>query len=223
MAHAFDTGLAAPFRTLIQNGSVALLSRLLRPTGYLANVAKFGAVVRSWTDVDGIALLMEAMTSFPGIGIAVGDLSSSPAGGAGFIWKEELELLVYFASNHAGSLNMGRQSIDTVAAANNAKDPGLHVMMAHAKELLVGQRCGLATTHPTVKQIRPDREEELTTRPDLTLWLQTYKVTLSTKIDPNRDLETMLLDFMSTVNTTNDDETETDTITVSTDGFVTTP
>lgn len=197
MAHVFDTGLAAPQRTLIQDGVVRLLAGLERPTGYLQAAVAHGGVVRSWMDGVGVDMLAETLGGrAPAIGVAVGDLASVPTGTTGFIFKEELELLLYFVSNHARSSTSGRTKADAVAAANVTKDPGLHVMMAHAKELVIGQRCGLSpTSHPSIKQIRADREEELVTRPDLTIWLQTYKITTTLTIDPNRGLSVLLADI----------------------------
>lgn len=197
MAHAYDTGLAAPQRTLIQDGVVTLLAGLKRTAvpvaGYLQAVVPWGGVVRTWTDVDGVAMLGEELQGqAPAIAVAVGDLASVPAGTGGFGFKEELELLLYFVSNHARSITRGRAKIDTTGAADVTKDPGLHVMMAHAKELVVGQRCGLSPSTPSIKQIRPDREEELLTRPDLTIWLQTYKITTTLTINPNRGVTQLL-------------------------------
>lgn len=193
MAHAFDTGLAAPQRTLIQDGIVTLLAALLRPTGYLQAVIPFGGVVRTWTDADGVAMLAEELGGRkPSIAVAVGDLSSSPAGTGGFGFKEELEVLLYFVSDHARSITRGRTKIDTVGAGDVTKDPGLHVMMAHAKELVIGQRCGVSPSHPSIKQVRPDREEELLTKPDLTIWLQTFRVTTTLTINPHRGVTQLL-------------------------------
>lgn len=194
MAHVFDTGLDAPVRTVILNRTVALLAGLKRPGGYLANVVPWGGVVRSWMDSNGVDMLFETLSgAAPAIAIAVGDLSSTPAGAGGFTYKEEIELLLYHVSNNMRDVTAGRMIIDAVGLAGDANDPGLHVAMAHAKELVIGQYAsGSNPAHPAIKQIRPDREEELTTRDDVTIWLQTYRITLSTTIKQNRTVSQLL-------------------------------
>jgi hypothetical protein len=191
VAHVFDTNLAAPQRTLVMDGVVRLLAGLLIANGgYLANVVPFGAVVRSWTDVDGVELLRKSLLGqTPAIAVALGGRSSKPKGTGGFVNEAELELLVYFASNNMGDLAIGRQMIDAAGVLANTNDPGLHVMLEHAEELIVGQRCGASTT---IKQVRADREEELHTSDDLTLWLQTYQITLVRTINQYRDVTQLL-------------------------------
>ncbi len=203
MPHVFDTGLDAPVRTVILAKAVDLLAGLKRPTGYLAAVMPWGGVIRSWMDREGVDLLFETLSgSAPAIAVALGDCASQPAGAGGFTFKEELELLLYHASNNMRDVTMGRMTIDSVGLAANADDPGLHVAMAHAKELVVGMYAS-PTKHPAIKQIRPDREEELTTRDDVTIWLQTYRITLSTTIKQNRTV-TQLLESIR-VRTTQED------------------
>lgn len=192
MAHAFDTSLAAPQRTVILDGALALLDRLLIANGgYLASVAPFGAVVRSATDEVGVTMLKTALQGqLPAVAVALGTRTTKPAGTGGFTYTSDIELLVYFASNNLRDPARGRLAIDAVGAAADSADPGLHVMMEHVEELLVGQRCGASAT---IKQVRPDREEELTTLDDMTLWLQTYQVTVTRTIDRNRGLVTKLV------------------------------
>ena len=194
MAHVFDTGLDAPVRTVILNRTVELLAGLMRPAGYLADVRAYGGVVRSWMDAAGVDMLFEALSgAAPAIAVALGDLSSAPSGAGGFTYKEEVELLLYHASNNMRDITVGRLMIDPVGLAGNTNDPGLHVAMAHAKELVIGQYASSAVApHPAIKMIRPDREEELTTRDDITVWLQTYRITLSTTIRQNRSVVQLL-------------------------------
>lgn len=194
MAHVFDTGLDAPVRTVILNRTVALLAGLKRPAGYLGNVIPWGGVVRSWMDTSGVDMLFETLSgAAPAIAIAVGDCSSAPAGAGGFTFKEEIELLLYHVSNNMRDVTLGRMIADAVALAGDTNDPGLHVAMAHAKELVIGMYAsGSTPAHPSIKQIRPDREEELTTRDDVTIWLQTYRVTLSTTIKQNRSVSQII-------------------------------
>lgn len=190
MAHAFDTGLAAPSRSLIRTRALALLAPLAAPTGYLAAVVPFGAVVRSWTDDAGIDLLVEALSGrAPAIGVALGDGVSSPQGDR-FHFTEDVELLLYHVSNQARDLVTGRLATDVAGAASNQADPGLEVAMAHAKELLVGQF--MHASSPAIKHCRPDREAELTSQGAITIWLQTFQVRLSYSINRNRGVAQLL-------------------------------
>jgi hypothetical protein len=206
MAHAFDTALASPQRTIILNGAITLLSGLkIANGGYLANVVPFGAVVRSYTDEDGVNMLYEALVGqTPAIAVALGTRSTKPAGAGGFNWLGEIELFLYFASNNMRDLATGRMLIDPVGTASDTADPGLHVIMEHAEELVIGQRLGASNT---IKQIRPDREEELATRDDLTLWLQTYQITTTRSIKEWRTV-TQLLESIRWRTTQEDGEAE---------------
>lgn len=175
MAHAFDTGAAKPQRTLIQQGAIALLAGLKRPAGYLVSVVPFGAAVRSYRDEDGVAMVVDSIGGrAPAIAVALGDRASEPSGIGGYSSTSQLDLLVYFASSNARNYQLGRQEMDAVAVAADTSDPGLHVMMEHAAELLIGQRCGGTAS---IKQIRCATEMELATTPAVTIWLQTYHVT----------------------------------------------
>jgi hypothetical protein len=192
MAHVFDTGLDAPVRTVILDRTVALLAGLKRPAGYLAGVMPWGGVVRSWMDSNGVDMLFETLSgAAPAIAVAVGDLASQPAAVGGFTFKEEIELLLYHVSNNMRDVTRGRLIADAVGLAANTNDPGIHIAMAHAKELVIGQYASIAK-HPAIKQIRPDREEELTTRDDVTIWLQTYRITLSTTIKEHRSVSQII-------------------------------
>jgi len=190
-APALDTGLDKPQRTIVQDGVVALLARLLRSNGgYLRTVAPYGGVVRSSQDEEGVSLIVEAVgQQCPAILVALGDRVSQRKGSTKFHGSSELEILVYHVSNHARSMTSGRQIADVQAIASASKDPGLHVIMEHTEELLVGQR---VTPNQSVKQILPEREEELFTRPDITVWLQTYRVELVRTINRFRDVTQLL-------------------------------
>lgn len=175
-SHSFDTGAPKPQRTLIQQGAVTLLSALKRPNGYLADVIPIGGIVRSYTDAVDIEILMKTFNRTPAIGVATGtrDYQVLAIGGRQAI--SECELLLYFATQHSRDPQVGRMESDKVALSNLKADPGLHVMMEHALELMLGQYPASMTS--TIKQIKPTREEELATLPEITIWLQTYRVTL---------------------------------------------
>jgi hypothetical protein len=192
VAHAFDTELAKPTRTILVEKAIALLAPLsaMAPhTGYLRAVDEFGGVVRSWTDEDGIKLLEDQLAGrSPAILVSIGDGVGSPKGDR-FNLADDLELLVYHVNNNMRGLAIGRNKIDVAGAASNQADPGLHVALDHARELLVGQ---YADTSPAIKHVRYDRTVELVTRRDLTIWLQTFQVRTSISVNRYRNATQLL-------------------------------
>lgn len=192
MAHRFDTGASTPQRTRIRRGAVSLLEGLTRANGgYLMNVFPWGGIVRVYTDVDGISALVNAMGKGPSIAVAVGDLSSNIKTIGGYNEWGETDLLVYFASNNIRNQQIWRHEADVTATANDMADPGLDVMMEHAKELLIGQRAGAPGND--IKQIRPVSQRELVTEEAVTIWVQEYQITTLTQISEFRTV-TQLLD-----------------------------
>jgi hypothetical protein len=189
MSHAFDTGLTLPQRTVVRRGAVEVLSPLKRSNGgYLADVKSFGGVVRTYTDEPDIELLQKALGNTPSIGVALAtrqfrnaSIMSGRTLGSDRSRTQpqaisELQLLLYFADQHGRDGLTGRHESDSVAAVDDTADPGLDVMMEHAIELMHGTYP--TTVVGTVKQIEIEREEELATLPHVTIWLQTYKLTL---------------------------------------------
>lgn len=188
--HEFDTGLAKPQRTLIQQRAVQLLTGLMRPAGYLGAVIPFGSVVRSYTDEDGVRQLVDAMSMrTPSIAVATGDRAFSVNGTTKFQYRSDIDLLVYFASDNARNAQIGRMEVDPIATTDLHQDPGLHIMMEHALELLVGQR---ALGSQTLKQFQPVSEQELCTTSQVTIWLQVYKVLTMTTISEFRTATELL-------------------------------
>lgn len=189
MTHEFNSGLSVPQRTLVRRAAVQLLSGLKRANGgYLSDVKSFGGVVRSYTDEPDVEILQKAMGNTPSIGVALGvrefqtlaignNGSVNRLGGSGQALSE-VQLLLYFANQHGRDGLTGRHEADSVALTDDSADPGLDVTMEHAIELMHGQYPSL--TNGTVKQIRISREEELATLPTVTIWLQTYKVSMQT-------------------------------------------
>lgn len=198
MAHSFDTGLAAPLRTLLRNGAITLLAPLLKTAGgYLAAVVPWGGIIRGYTDEDGIALIDQVMLGrVPSVAIALGDESLAPSGGTNFTYKGALEMDAYFYARNLRSITEGRTSIDAVGAADDTADPGLDVMMDHVRELLVGARAGSV---PAIKQIRPRSADELRTEDSFTLWVQRYEVTLDVQINRNRGISQLIHEFRTNV------------------------
>lgn len=190
MSHAFDTGAAAPQRTRIQRGAISLLSGLKRSVGgYLMDVIPFAFTLRPTTSNDDAAQFVAAISRAPSIAIAVGDRQDRTTGIGGFGSVGEIDLLVYFSSNNARNQQLGRQEIDTAGAASDTADPGLHVMMEHARELLLGH---YPDSGADIKQIRFDREEEILTAQPISIWLQTYKLTVLTQLAEFRTVTQLL-------------------------------
>lgn len=191
MAHTFDTGRASPQRTRIQQGAVQLLSGLKKSNGgYLVEVMAFPFSLKPTTSNDDATQFVSALSRAPSIAVAVGDLHDEQVGIGGFGARGEIELLVYFSSNNARNMQVGRMEIDNAGLADITADPGLHVVMEHAKELLVGQRAGAPGAD--IKQCRRVKEEEIWTAQPITIWLQTYKVFVNTQISEFRTVSQLL-------------------------------
>lgn len=176
MSHSFDTGLAVAQRTLIRRAAVDILSVLKRPNGYLGSVKGFSAVVRSYTDDEGIEWLTKELTPTPSIGVATGSREFKVLGIGGRQALSECELILYFVSQHWRDGLRGRIEPDSVSAVSDSADPGIDTVMEHAIELMHG-------TYPsalnlTTKQFRIERETELATHGALTIWQQIYRVTM---------------------------------------------
>jgi hypothetical protein len=191
VAHAFDSQQSAPQRTRMQHAAISLLSGLKRSAGgYLMNVIPFAFQLRPNTDKDDVAQFVSAISKAPSIAVAIGDRTSEIKTIGGFMEWGEVELLVYFSSNHARDQQIGRQEIDAAGLASDTADPGLHVALEHARELLLGQYCAAAGTD--IKQIRPHREEEIVTLQPISIWLQTYRVSVMFQISEFRTVTQLL-------------------------------
>lgn len=196
MTRTYASGLELPQRTIVRRAAVSLLSQLKRNNGtatpgYLVDVKSFGGVVRTYTDQPDIELLQKALGATPAIGVALATSEfqtlamgvGGARGGGSTQAIENMQLLLYFANQHGRDGLTGRHEADTVSLADDTADPGLDVMMSHAIELMHGQYPTL--TIGTVKQIQIQRQEELATLPEITIWLQTYLVRLQTYTNPS--------------------------------------
>lgn len=189
--HRFDTSKTVPQRTRIQQGAVQLLSGLKKSNGgYLVEVMAFPFTLKPTTSNDDAAQFVTALSRAPSIAVAVGDLEAETTGIGGYGEIGDIELLVYFSSTNARNMQIGRMEIDTAGLADLTADPGLHVVMEHAKELLVGQRAGAPGAD--IKQCRRVREEEVWTAQPITIWLQTYKIRVMTQIAEFRTVTQLL-------------------------------
>jgi hypothetical protein len=179
VTHIFDTGNEQPQRTIVQTAAVALLGALKRSNGgYLQDVIPWGGIVRSYTDEVDIQLLIKQCGRTPSIAVALATRSFETINVQRSAFKSDLQLLLYFATQHSRDMQKGRHEADIAALANDQADPGLHIMMAHALELMVGVFPTTLTS--TIKQIIPEREEEVATLPEITIWMQTYRVMMTT-------------------------------------------
>jgi len=191
MAHQFATGQTKPQRTRLQQGAVTLLSGLKRSAGgYLVEVLPYAFTMDGTTTSDDVAQFVNALSRAPSIAVHVADREDRPAAIGGFASWGEVDLLVYHSSNNARNQQIGRMEIDTAGLADDHADPGLHIMMEHARELIIGQRAG--APGDDIKQVRPFREQEVITAQPITIWLQTYKVTVLTQLDEFRTVTQLL-------------------------------
>lgn len=191
MAHRFDTGAQRPQRTRIQQGAVALLSGLKKSNGgYLVEVVPFPFTLHRDSQADDVAQFVAALGRAPSIAIALGDRDSKVTGIGGYGEMGEIEVHAYFSSNNARSQQVGRQETDAAGLANDQADPGLHVILDHAKELLIGQRCGGAGTD--IKQVRPHLERQIINEQQITIWEQVYKVSVMVQISEFRTASQLL-------------------------------
>lgn len=190
MAHKFDSGSTKPQRTRIQQGALSILSGLRKSEGgYLLALEPFGAVITNKDDDIGAAQLVSVLTKMPAIAVALGDRTSEVKGMGGYAEVGDIELLIYVASSNARNMEIGRQQIDGTGLASDHADPGLHVILDHAKELLLGQRLDDGSD---IKQVRPVREEALYSSTAMTVWLQTYRVSVDTRISEFRTVTQLL-------------------------------
>lgn len=191
MAHQFATTASQPQRTRIEKGVVSLLSGLKKANGgYLVEVKPFAFTLKPTTTGDDVAQFVAEMSRAPSIAVHTGDRDERVKTIGGFAYESEIDLLVYFSSNNARNQQVGRMEIDSAGLASNSADPGIHIAMEHAKELLLGQR---VDSGQDIKQVRCHREEEIVSAQPITIWLQTYKVTVLTQLDQFRTV-TQLLD-----------------------------
>ena len=192
MAHQFDTGQSAPQRTRLEQGVVSLLSGLKKSNGgYLVEVMAFPFTLDTVGDEDDVRQFVMALSRAPSIAVHVGERMDEPGGIGGYSFRGEFDLHVYFSSNNMRSSQVGRLEIDTAGLANDQADPGLHIILEHARELVIGK---YATTPvgADIKQARPFRERAIVTFQQITIWEQLYKVKVMTQIDEFRTVAQLL-------------------------------
>lgn len=192
MAHKFATGASAPQRTRLQQGIVSLLSGLKKANGgYLVEVMPYSFTMETVGDPEDVAQFVNILSRAPSIAVHVGERTDESGAINGFSWKGEFDLHVYLSSNNMRNQQVGRMEIDSAGLANDQADPGLHIVMEHVRELVIG---AYATTPlgGDIKQARPYRERAIITAPQITIWEQLYKVKVMTQYDEFRTVAQLL-------------------------------
>lgn len=199
MAHQFDTGQSAPQRTRLEQGVVSLLSGLKRSAGgYLVEVRPYAFTMESAADEESVSQFVMELSRAPSIAVHVGERTDEPGGIGGFSYKGEFDLHVYLSSNNMRNHQVGRMQIDTAGVANDQADPGLHVIMEHVRELVVG-RYATAPVAADIKQARPFRERAIVTLQQITIWEQLFKVKVMTQLDEFRTVAQLLTSIRSRI------------------------
>lgn len=182
-ARAFDTGLAAPQRTLIRNKLVERFAPLLKSNGgYVMKLGLLPRPLRNRSE-DELSLLGWAIAGVtPAIMFAIGRKVLTSNGTDGREWEGAYEVTIYAASSNQRSYVDGRLSGDVAAIADLTADPGIDVMLEHIEECVLGQEIGIATT----LELRESTEDELWTGSDMSIWEQHYTIRATRDINPNR-------------------------------------
>jgi hypothetical protein len=190
MSHQFDTAALRPQRTRIQQGAVTTLAGLKKSNGgYLVEVMPFPITLHRDSHPEEVAQFVLALSRAPSIAVALGDRDSQVRSIGGYSEWGDISVHVYFSSTNARNPQVGRQETDTAGLANDQADPGLHVILDHAKELLIGQRFAAGTD---IKQCRPHMERQLISEQQITIWEQIYKVAVMVQISEFRTVSQLL-------------------------------
>lgn len=191
MAHAFDSELARPQRTIVRDAVIAGLDELRRASGgYLAAVEPLAVPLvfndgeEAWHFID------VARGRSPIVAVALGARDYGPHGTGATQWRGELEVLVYIVSSAKRS-HVARVAGDVASDASDQAEPGLEVIAAHVFERLAGRYFDESTGGI----LRPQRERLAYFGADYTVIEQTYQLELVTDVNPGRDLVQVLEDI----------------------------
>lgn len=188
MGHTFDTGLAKPQRSLVREAVAGRLADLLKaaePPRYLAAIKYLPKPMRGQSDEDGKAMLIEVLQGqAPAIAIAIGRKQYDRTGPNTLEQVGELELVVYVTSAHGRDIVEGRLSQDVSAERTLTADPGIETILEHVEERLLGQELGIET----VSALAGGEEDEVATFKDMTIWSQSYTVTVDRTVNPARGI-----------------------------------
>ena len=195
--HRFDTERSAPTRTRLQQGILSLLSGLKKSNGgYLVEVMPYAFSMETAGDEDDVRQFVMTLSRAPSIAVHVGERVDRPVAIGGFSWEGEFDVHVYLSSNNMRSQQVGRMEIDTAGLADTQADPGLHIIMEHTRELLIGR---YANPPPggDLKQLRPASERAIWTGQSITIWEQLYKVRVYTHYSEFRTVNQLLTSLHS--------------------------
>lgn len=191
MAHAFDSGLARPQRTLVRDAVIAGLADLRRAAGgYLADVVPLAVPLVFNDGEEALHFLDVVRGRSPVAGVALGARDYGAHGTGATQWRGELEVVVYLASS-ATRGHVARVAGDVVSDASDQAEPGLEVIAAHVFERLAGRYFDESTGGI----LRPQRERLAYFGADYTVIEQTYQLELVTDVNPGRDLVQVLEDI----------------------------
>ena len=195
MSHDFDHGLFAPLRAVVRDGIVTALAPLLSVNGgYLVAIEPFAGTIRGRGDEDGIDRAFDVLKGrSPSLLVAVGDKTYDKTGIKGYQWDGDLSVQILFLSMHGGSLE-ARLSGDTVSTASDDADPGIEVTLEHVEQLLIGRNLSIGSK---VHELQPVSEEELDTDKHLTLWVQSYRISISRDVTEHRAALQAITEFTS--------------------------
>ncbi|HEY6179075.1 MAG TPA: hypothetical protein VIX73_31695 [Kofleriaceae bacterium] len=200
MAHQFDTGQPAPQRTRLQQGVIQLLSGLKKSNGgYLVEVMAFPFSMETAGDEDEVRQFVMQLSRAPSIAVHVGGRVDKPNSIGGYSLDGEFDLHVYFSSNNMRSSQIGRMEIDTAGLANDQADPGIHIALEHARELLIGRYAANPGAGADIKQLRPMTERAIITAQQITIWEQLYKVRVFTTYSEFRTVTQLLTSIRSRI------------------------
>lgn len=184
MTWSYDSRLPSPMRTLIRDAFVAKLRPLSIAGGGWAHVLPVGFSIKSPTDDDGIADLIDELNGRePAICVSTGKLTAQDTNAPEHTIGQ-LTVELYFYSGHRRGLTDGRIVGDAAAAASNRNDPGLDAALELAWMYLLGVNLGLGTG---IKDPRFVEEDEIINDPEKVIWYQTWRVALSRDVNQLRD------------------------------------
>jgi hypothetical protein len=192
MAHAYDTGLAKPQRTLIREAVMARLALLKKPTLYLQAVAALPIKIQGRSDEEGMGFLQLALNgASPAVVVVLGRGDIAAAGQNAAHARKTIELVVYVVSSNVRGVVDGRLAGDAAAATSDSADPGIETMVEHVEQMLLGYDLGI----DGVDEIRPVSEDELATGQDVTIWEVVFSIRVDRSINHDRHLTQLLLEI----------------------------
>jgi hypothetical protein len=186
MPHVYDTGQLLPQRTAIRNAVIQRLQLLARPTLYARAISALAVQLDAGDEIPA-EVVRTLQGNNPAILVALGPGEALAAGMGGNRTRIELELSVYVVTSHGRDLVVGRLAGD-VRSADVTQDPGADTMVEHVEELLTGWDPGI----PGVEEIRLQRESELSTTLDLTIWEVEFSVRVDRTAGRHPALTTLL-------------------------------